>query len=58
MPSKTVKEVIQQLEKLPQDMEMYFDCPRCGRAYIFNSARHVVVVETRVVKEKQECPSS
>lgn len=46
----TVSEVIEQLQKLELqgngDMEMYFDCPHCGRANIFSAVMHVAVIVT------------
>ena len=43
---KTVGEVIEQLAKLDPKLPMYFDCPHCGRANLFSSARHCAVIET------------
>lgn len=48
--AKTVSEVIEQLSKLDPSLPMYFDCPHCGRANLFSSARKACVIET----EKKE----
>lgn len=53
MAAKTVAEVIAELQKLPQDLPMYFDCPRCGRANIFSTTRMSAVVETTSKEENQ-----
>lgn len=54
MSAITVAEVIEELSKLPPQLLMYFDCPRCGQANIFSSVNHVAVVETKYGKDKAQ----
>lgn len=46
MTAKTVGEVIKQLSKLDPDLPLFFDCPHCGRANIFSTAKKCAVIET------------
>lgn len=46
MAAKTVAEVIAELQKLDPKLPMYFDCPHCGRANVFSSAKKCAVIET------------
>ena len=43
----TVAETIAELQKMPQDAEVYFDCPRCGEANTIHKTTKAVVVETK-----------
>jgi transcription elongation factor Elf1 len=46
MTAKTVREVIEQLSKLDPELPMFFDCPFCGRANLFSTAKKCAVIET------------
>ena len=49
---KTVSKIIKELKKLPQDLPVFFDCPHCGRANIFNMVRVSAVIETEYKKKE------
>lgn len=42
----TVAKAIELLQKMPQDIELYFDCPNCGRGNLMVTPTQAVIVKT------------
>ena len=48
----TVAETIKELEKLPPYIEVYYDCPNCGRAHIFHLGERIALIRTKAKESK------